>query len=252
MIGCKGLSALAILFVLMAGCAGNGQMAKLKSGVENWNAWRQENPGVNPSLAGLVGARLDTTLQPGATYYGINLQGVNFRSADLKGADLGAARLDSANLDSAVLDNAALSVAFFRGARLQGSHLARADLSGANLEGANLSGANLSGAILRSADFESADLRRANLSGCFLLEANFASANLEGANLKKTNLGRAASYYKARLDPDVLSEIRTKWPKKLATLWDEAKEDWVVDDTLLEQVMKSAPKAPLPEKKQGK
>jgi hypothetical protein len=252
MIGCKAVGAVTVLLAITIGCAGNGQIAKLKSGVEGWNRWRQENPGVRPSLAGLVGARLDTTLQPGATYYGINLKGVNFRGADLKAADLGEAKLDSANLDSAVLDNAGLSVAFFRGARLQGAHLSRADLSGANFAGASLAGANLSGAILRAADFEAADLRRANLSGSFLLEANFASANLQGANFQKTNIGKAASFYKAKLDPDVLSEIRTKWPKKLATLWDEAKEDWVVDDTLLAQIMKSVPKVAPPEQKQGK
>ena len=93
MIGCKGLSALAILFFLMAGCAGNGQMAKLKSGVE-MECLEAGKPRSKAKSCGPRRGRLDTTLQPGATYYGINLQGVNFRSADLKGADLGAARLD--------------------------------------------------------------------------------------------------------------------------------------------------------------
>jgi len=46
------------------------------------------------------------------------------------------------------------------------------------------------------------------------------------------------SFYKAKLDPRMLSEIRASWPEKLATIWDDTKKDWVLDDTLLEHIRK--------------
>jgi hypothetical protein len=40
----------------------------------------------------------------------------------------------------------------------------------------------------------------------------------------------------AKLDPDILSEIKTNWPEKLATLLDGGLIDWVIDIALLERV----------------
>ena len=235
----KWVIAVLLPLAITIGCASSQQVAMLKSGVANWNKWRKENPRVKPDLEGLVGARLDSSFHPGAAYFGINLHGIDFRGADLKGADLGVANLDSADLDSATLDNADLGIAFLKGARLRGALVQKANLQGADLQKADLTGANLTGAILRGANLDSADLRRANLAGAFLFEANFSLANLEGAGFQGADLGKVASFFKAKLDPGILSEIKTKWPKNLATIWDETKEDWVVDDTLLEQIKKT-------------
>jgi hypothetical protein len=38
------------------------------------------------------------------------------------------------------------------------------------------------------------------------------------------------------LDTNILFEIRTNWPEKLATIWDVTKKDWGIDDTLLGQI----------------
>jgi hypothetical protein len=42
----------------------------------------------------------------------------------------------------------------------------------------------------------------------------------------------------AKLDPGILSEIIANWPDKLATIWNTTKQDWVIDDTLLEKIKK--------------
>jgi outer membrane protein assembly factor BamD (BamD/ComL family) len=104
-------------------------IAKLREGVQAWNAWRAENSGTAPDLS-------DLNLPGGARHFGpaqgepIDLRGVNLRRAVLAGADLAQARLEHADLS---------------GANLKGANLAQADLAGTRLAGANLSGAWLGG-----------------------------------------------------------------------------------------------------------
>jgi hypothetical protein len=42
----------------------------------------------------------------------------------------------------------------------------------------------------------------------------------------------------AKLDPNILSVLKAKWPEKLATIWDDAKREWIVDAPLLEKIKK--------------
>ncbi len=91
-------------------------LAKLKEGVEAWNAWRDENPDVMPDL-------VET-----------NLSGVTLEWANLFKADLTDATLFEANLFEADLS----------GANLTGASLLNATLIGAELSGADLTGATLS------------------------------------------------------------------------------------------------------------
>jgi hypothetical protein len=42
----------------------------------------------------------------------------------------------------------------------------------------------------------------------------------------------------AKFDPGILSEIKARWPEKLATLLNVRLRDWVIDEALLEQVKK--------------
>lgn len=101
-------------------------LAILKRGVQAWNAWRQENPEIEPNL---IGAFLRRT----------NLAGINLSNANLF----------STNLRKCVLTRADFSNA----------HMGGVDLSGANLHHANLRGAHLNGANLNRVD-----LSRANTS----------------------------------------------------------------------------------------
>jgi hypothetical protein len=107
----------------------------LKSGVEAFNEFRQNNP--------------ETV---------IDLSDANLRHANLSGADLSRADLSGADLSDANLSGAALRGADLRGAALIGANLRGADLRGADLRGSDLRGANLS-----RADLSRADLRGANL-----------------------------------------------------------------------------------------
>ncbi len=63
----------------------------LMQGVEAWNRWREENPGVRPDLSGadLGGARLSGADLKGANLMGANLSGVNLGGVDLSVAIVG-------------------------------------------------------------------------------------------------------------------------------------------------------------------
>lgn len=108
------------------------QLALLRSGVPEWNAWRAEHPEVPIDLAG----------------------------ANLVGASLAQANLLRAHLEYAHLDGADLS-----GAHLFGAHLNGANLNAAKLDGADLGWANLSDVSMLSAEVKGTDLSCAQLSG---------------------------------------------------------------------------------------
>src|SRR5215470_12308757 len=77
------------------------QVAKVKSGYESWNYWRQANPDIRPDLRG-------------ADLRGARLSGANLSEADLSWASLRSANLTEASLESVVLvrtdfENAVLS-----------------------------------------------------------------------------------------------------------------------------------------------
>jgi len=135
----------------------------ITQGVNTWNKWRVDNPGVNINLSG----------------------------ADLNGLDLRGANLTGANLSGADLNNAD-----FIGADLNGANLKGANLSEANFSGANLNKTDLVGFIndyYYSVDhyhvnFQGANLNSANLSKNRFIDTNFSKSTLENANLERTNL----------------------------------------------------------------
>ncbi len=130
-------------------------VAKLKEGVEAWNAWRKQNQAIKPDL----------------------------REASLSEADLG-----WANLGGADLIKADLSRAYLFNADLSRADLSRADLSRANLTMAMLREANLSVADLSVADLTMAILRRANLRRAILSMTILRDAHLGGANFANAHL----------------------------------------------------------------
>src|SRR5258708_12025886 len=64
------------------GMANQVHLEKLREGVEAWNQWRKENPGLQPDL-----------------------QGANLMEAQLQGADLSRVQLQGAHLNEAFFDN---------------------------------------------------------------------------------------------------------------------------------------------------
>ena len=170
---------------------------RLLAGVETWNEWRRENPGVSVDLH-WVG------------FSEANLSKANLSKANLSKANLSKANLSKANLSGANLSGANLECANLSGADLSGADLECADLSGADLRRANLRGADLGGAHLRGADLSEAYLMRAYLMRANLREANLREANLSEANLTCTNLSkvnlREATLNEATLDEATLDE----------------------------------------------
>jgi uncharacterized protein YjbI with pentapeptide repeats len=150
----------------------------LKQGVEVWNKWRTENPGVTP-----------------------NLRDANLIGADLRAANLWMADVNNTDLTDAILADADLILSMLHGAKLVRADLSRADLSRADLGDTDLTDANLnnarfeeatlSGASLRRANLEHANLRQAFLFDANLIEANLENANLQTADLRNARLGNA-------------------------------------------------------------
>jgi uncharacterized protein YjbI with pentapeptide repeats len=259
---------IAVLIVLATNmsCSRQHYIHLLKVGnVENWNKWRGKNTSVKLDLrranldsANLQGVDLDSAHLLGADLRGANLDSANLVGADLEKANLDSARLLGADLRGADLDSARLSETDLRGADLDNANLMEADLQGASLDSANLRGAdlrvaNFQGAILALARLEGVNLRQANLNSAHLWGADLKGADLKGTNLDSAyllgadlrgadlgdiNLGKVKTFYRAQLDPNVLSEIKDNWPEKLATVWDDTTKDWVIDMVLLAQVKK--------------
>lgn len=106
------------------------QLVILKQGVAAWNAWRQENPEIEPNLTGAFLRRTNFT---GVNFSRANLFSTNLRKCNLTDADLSQAHMGGADLSGANLHHANL-----RGAHLNGSNLNRVDLSRATLSYARM------------------------------------------------------------------------------------------------------------------
>lgn len=135
------------------------QLEILKEGVQVWNKWRAQNPGLQIDLSGvdLFGASLSR----------VNFNGANLKRAFLEKADLSTADLLDANLNQANLIDANLFETNFTRA-----NLSRANLFGANLLGANLSSANLTGSTLANAVLANTRIDQARVSKSWVYGVN--------------------------------------------------------------------------------
>ena len=124
-----------------------GHVEILKQGVDVWNNWRDERPGIRPQLqkADLKGANLAHANLRNARLYKANLSETNLSGADLRWAKLTCAVLRNANLSEACLFEAKLNEANLSGADLTNANLRRARLVQTNLEGATLNGCQIYG-----------------------------------------------------------------------------------------------------------
>jgi uncharacterized protein YjbI with pentapeptide repeats len=166
------------------------QLALLRTSIEGWNKWRDDEPDkeIDLSEADLRRATLRRANLSRADLLGADLFRADLGEAQLGAAYLGGAILSRANLSQANLGKATLSRADLSEANLNQTNLNDANLSETKLQQANLRRADLTGANLMGANLIGADLRHANLNKAILMGANFSSANLSGANLKGTNL----------------------------------------------------------------
>jgi hypothetical protein len=160
----------------------------LKQGVEVWNRWREENPGVQPYLSGadLVEMSLAGVNLRGAKLNGAQLMDANLRRVHFEGAELCQANLIGANLWAADFRQADLSKA-----NLSATDLYRVDLRDAKLIGTEFNGANLDKTNLQRADLSLADLTGAILTRTDLDEADFSGAYIRLAVFADTDLSLA-------------------------------------------------------------
>ncbi len=154
------------------------QVRLLRSGVEQWNAWRKSNfeISIDLSQADLREAYLRDADLSGANLSDADLSGANLRGANLSGADLLQADLLQADLSSANFSSANFS---------------SADLSGADLRVANLSSADLTNAKLDYASLVETQLDRAILIGCTVYGISAWNVNLEGATQANLCISKA-------------------------------------------------------------
>jgi hypothetical protein len=132
----------------------------LNQGVESWNRWRSENPGLQPDLKEV-------------DFSGRDLRTADFTDTDLRRTDLHSADLRNADFSKASLAEANLRAADLREAKLVGAQLIVADFGGANL-----SGADLNSAYLFITNLSDANLVKANLTSAFVQGSAFADLDL--------------------------------------------------------------------------
>ena len=145
-------------------------VARLKDGVEAWNAWRKQDPGVHPDLseADLVEANLD----------GAELNRTDLRQARLRRSILTLANLERARLNDADLGGSDLRRARVVRADLIGTSLVAADLRVVDFSGANLDKADLSHALLQSALLYKTELKGSIITGVPINQTIFSDVDL--------------------------------------------------------------------------
>jgi hypothetical protein len=183
--------------------ANDEHIAQLKKGVAAWNAWRKENPNIQPELNGAVlcGANLINADLSRAKLINANLLDADLGGANLINADLSYANLRDANLRAwADLSGANLAWASLAGANLTGADLTEANLSGANLFKTDLSEAKLGGADFRNARLVDTDLTGADLTGCRVYGVSAWDLKLEGAKQQNLVIKRPTTH---RIDGDI-------------------------------------------------
>jgi uncharacterized protein YjbI with pentapeptide repeats len=138
------------------------------------------------------------------------------RLESVKGAKLRSANLNNSNMLDSYLVKANLSLALLKDADLQFANLEKAELYRTNLQRANLSHANLQQSKLYKTNMHEAILVEANFRNAWIKDINFQSANLEGAkNITEEQLCEVKTLYNAKLDSDLLEEVKKRCPHVL-------------------------------------
>ena len=132
----------------------------LREGVAVWNAWRAENPDVEPDLdhADLSGLDLGEANLSNANLFGAKLQSTELEKANLHKAILNTANFYDANLYKGNLSHASLAAADFTDVNLDAANLMEADLTFTNFSGADLTGADFRGATMGWTVFAETDM----------------------------------------------------------------------------------------------
>ncbi len=178
--------------------ANEEQVAILRKGVEVWNKWWNENPGIGIDLSEA------------------NLVGANLSGAYLTNANLMAANLMRANLTGAILNGANLHSAELHGANLQDAILVEANLHKAHLRQANLTRANLLRASFNKADLYEADLRETYLEAASFTRTLIDKAKISGSFVYGVNVWDLSGEFEEQKDL-VITDQNPAWLDQMPT-----------------------------------
>jgi uncharacterized protein YjbI with pentapeptide repeats len=166
-----------------------------------------------------------------ANLTGANLSGANMKKACLLEANLSRANMRNAylayaHMEGIILEFADLTNAMLDSSHLSGARLSKVDLSGASMKYASLNDADLlmadlKKAVMAKANLNNANFTKANLNGADLFDAYLDGAYLDGANLEGAinltieQLSNVKTLYKAKLDPELMDQVKEKYPHLL-------------------------------------
>jgi len=137
----------------------------LKQGVDVWNEWRVENPGIKPDLSSIDLSH--------SNFQSTNLRCADFTGSDLQYANLKNTELLKARLVDVNLENADLSNAFVEYADLSNSYMYEV-----YFECTNLYAAKLNSAMLIAARIISSKIDEADFSNCEIGDTIFSNVDL--------------------------------------------------------------------------
>ena len=151
-----------------------------------------------------------------------SVKGAFLKQADLRYADLFRAFMVKSILRNANLEGARLRKTIFQNSDIRGANLDKTDLRGANLKGADLREASFVEADLAGAQLQGANLGLTLLHGADLNQANLANADMRCADLRGVKnltidqMAGVQTVYQARMDQNMLSQLKETVPHLLA------------------------------------
>jgi uncharacterized protein YjbI with pentapeptide repeats len=168
-------------------------LAKLKEGVDAWNAWRKLEPNVVPNLEGLD---FSSALEGTDLWKFPEWDEGGKKRIILEGIDFGRAILTKSNLSGVVLDfanlsNAKLNLSDLQSASLYGAVLSHADLTSAKAVRCSLWEARGAGTQFFDCDLSDAGLRWSKFDDCDFSSCLMRGAIADFASFQRSDFSRA-------------------------------------------------------------
>jgi len=183
----------------------------LLEGIDSWNDWRDQNPGLVPDLSGIEieGLQLQTGAFQNVLFANSKLTSVNFDraflgAAEFTGAMLVDVRMDGAQAESIVLNGATIDAGRYVNAVMAGAEMRDLVTNGQ----VRLDGIHLNGARAPRAKFARQTMPHANLSEATLIDTDLSGAVLKGCNLTGADLHNANLRRVTGLDCETLTSAK--------------------------------------------
>ncbi|GAB6089122.1 pentapeptide repeat-containing protein [Spirochaeta dissipatitropha] len=169
----------------------------LQSGIENWNSWRNENPGLSPSLRDITFS--DKFPNPKEIYNLPNFENCNFSNTDLHGVSLRNGFYTRCNFNGSQINFADLVDAYFESCtfnevRMRVTKIGSAsfhncsfidsDLSYCSAQDTSFSGSTFKNTKLEHISFINNDFSDSTIQGCFVYGISSWDLSLENAEQK--------------------------------------------------------------------